>query len=79
MAFACDTVTLYGFSGTATLDGHAISKSHGLELEHAALDALISHTLTYSDFPDERTRIAWQGTRMWHAHAPDLPANTSTP
>lgn len=45
MALACKSVRLYGFAGSANLDGHGISASHGIAQEHLLLDRLVAHTL----------------------------------
>jgi len=51
MALACQSLTLYGFSGSATADGHRMSEDHGIEREHALLHALVDHSLPTSAFP----------------------------
>ena len=66
MAFVCEQVDLYGFSGSATVDGHGISEDHQLEREHAVLRALIEHALPMTDFPSKETYFAWARTRVRH-------------
>ena len=67
MAFACQSVELYGFSGSETYNGHQVSPDHGLEAEHAAIAALINRTLSPADYPDEETAVAWERTNVRHA------------
>ena len=67
MAFACQSVELYGFSGSETYNGHQVSADHGLEAEHAAIAALINRTLSPADYPDEETAVAWERTNVRHA------------
>ena len=66
MAFVCEQVDLYGFSGSATVDGHRISEDHQIEREHAVLRTLIEHALPMTEFPSEETYFAWARTRVRH-------------
>lgn len=66
MAFVCEQVDLYGFSGDATMDGHRISEDHQIEREHAVLRTLIEHALPLTEFPSEETYFAWARTRVRH-------------
>ena len=66
-ALACDSLTLYGFSGEGTIDAHEMSGVHNIELEHALLQRLIDFSLPASAFPSEQTRVAWAATKVQHA------------
>jgi hypothetical protein len=66
MAFVCEQVDLYGFSGNATMDGHRITEDHQIEREHAVLRTLIEHALPLTEFPSEETYFAWARTRVRH-------------
>ena len=50
MAFACESVQLFGFGGDSTIDGHhGGNVGHGIEAEHALLHVLARHQLTASE------------------------------
>jgi len=61
MAFACSTVRLYGFAGSATLDGHPMHVSHNIDAEHALLAILATVEVDGLSASSE-FRAAWRNT-----------------
>ena len=62
-SLACKSVRLYGFAGSDTVDGHAISADHGLEREHQLLRQLEAKTLPSSKM-NNVLRAWWSDTDM---------------
>lgn len=50
-AVLCNSISLYGFAGTSTLDGHFLAHTrHDLEMEHAVLERLAAGEIRDADF-----------------------------
>jgi len=64
MAMLCQSVALYGFTGSDTYDGHIESDQHGIELEHRWLQGLANHSIREEDFPSEDYFLAWEMTNI---------------
>lgn len=58
MALACASVSLFGFSGSGTVDDHFIG--HNIEAEHALLRQLVNHTMPDDAFPNQEAADRWR-------------------
>ena len=61
----CNTVDLYGFHGTASVDGHPIG--HDIMTEHALLRQVVNRSLPDEDYPSAEIAERWRETRMRYA------------
>jgi hypothetical protein len=63
MAMLCQSVALYGFTGSDNNDGHS-EEGHNIEGEHRLLEGLANHSIRKEDFPSEEYFIAWEMTNI---------------
>lgn len=45
-AFVCNSLTVYGFSGSETADGHPMGAMHSLDIEHTLISKLVHGNFT---------------------------------
>ena len=65
MAFACDIVTLYGFRGDATIDGHHGGYAgHSIAAEHVLLQDLANHTVAAEHFVEPAYYERWANVQL---------------
>lgn len=72
LAMHCHHVTLFGFDGEQTYDGHAITKEHPLALEHSILQRL-------THGPVGGLPAGWAAGRLSYGSRPPITYNLSEP
>lgn len=65
MAFACDSITLYGFRGDETIDGHHGGYAgHAIAAEHVLLQDLADHAVAAEHFVDPAYYERWANVQL---------------